>query len=939
LGWQLPSPQKPGLPEELLLELDDELLLDEELLLELDDELVVSSPPPPPAEALLVVLVGLPLPVSPPEPPKPPPGMTAPWAQPRKQARVTSSSAAWRRKRRSTGTSQGQRQEGSPMSGTHPPGRTLTRVGQVGARVNTACVRPASLAALLPRRYPARRMFWRTRSFWLAAGAVAYVAFAALQSLEAGLASPPPLARALALLALLGLPVLLALIWSITAPPTRGEDRVDPGARHAARAAATGIAMLLAARTGVGGPAFLALASAGTGLCSIASLVALARITSFGGLMTPPPSARRLEAAAVGALLWTVAVALPAARALAPERYAEVSPLLIEYASTVASLASLGLGIAVALRLRQTRRLELGVAERASAALLLGLAALIIGVLASIVEVSTPERLLPIVTAAAAGSMAASAVTQEATTLSRALRITLSVAALATPVALVAVALTQADLRRAGAVAFLACAFSAGAGLLAPRLSRWLAPEGSRWLEALDAATKAAMNPEPDAALEAALLTLRGAAGRRAAEIGGAALYRISPAEMVTVDRAGFAHTEAAPLPELLVPLCNDEPEQILRVDVARAVQVRRPELRPIVAWLDQREIAAVALVQDELSPVGVLVMPRGTRKAPMTLEEVRGLRALADRLGAVIGVSAALSRSRGRELASRGNVEELVEELAQLKAVMARDEGRLLAVATMLERPARLASYSPAARAAQQQIERLASADRPVTLLTAPGVDAVAWAALAHLASPRRLGPLTLVDGASAEEHELERWRHPLASPLRAASAGSLVLLDAHALPTEVQSYIGAALGDDCGLIVTLPSTVDAVVAAGRMSERLADRLGDRAVALPTLASRSEDLRTLALEYLGRIGVRLQSRPLGLSPQALAALLEHGWPGNDAELHATLLRAALVAEGEVIGTRELERIGFPVARGERSSGELPRIPGAESARKRRSSR
>lgn len=215
--------------------------------------------------------------------------------------------------------------------------------------------------------------------------------------------------------------------------------------------------------------------------------------------MTPPPSARRLEAAAVGALLWTVAVALPAARALAPERYAEVSPLLVEYASTVASLASLGLGIAVALRLRQTRRLELGVAERATAALLLGLAAPIIGVV--VVEVSTPERLLPIATAAAAGAMAASAATQEATTLSRSLRITLSVAALATPVAIIAVAVTQSDLRRAGAVAFVACAFSAGAGLLAPRLSRWLAPEGSRWLDALEAATKAAMNPEPDVAL------------------------------------------------------------------------------------------------------------------------------------------------------------------------------------------------------------------------------------------------------------------------------------------------------------------------------------------------------------------------------------------------------------------------------------------------------
>ncbi len=107
-------------------------------------------------------------------------------------------------------------------------------------------------------------------------------------------------------------------------------------------------------------------------------------------------------------------------------------------------------------------------------------------------------------------------------------------------------------------------------------------------------------------------------------------------------------------------------------------------------------------------------------------------------------------------------------------------------------------------------------------------------------------------------------------------------------------------------------------------MSERLADRLGDRAVALPTLADRAEDIRALALEHLGRIGVRLQSRPLGLDSHALAALLEHTWPGNEAELQATLLRASLITEGEVIGVRELDRIGFPIPREQQRSVPPP---------------
>jgi DNA-binding NtrC family response regulator len=245
------------------------------------------------------------------------------------------------------------------------------------------------------------------------------------------------------------------------------------------------------------------------------------------------------------------------------------------------------------------------------------------------------------------------------------------------------------------------------------------------------------------------------------------------------------------------------------------------------------------------------------------------------------------------------------------LSSARDRDAARFTAITRILERPARLASYSPAARATVERLEHLALAGKAISLLSAPGVDAIAWAALAHLASPHRNGPFVVIDGTQAAEHDLMRWREPDESPLGAAGAGSLFLLDAHALPENVQSFIAAALPEDVGIIVSIPATVDAMVAAGQLSERLADTLGDRTVALPTLASRAEDLRALSLEHLARIGVRLRNRPLGVSPKALAMLLEHTWPGNDAELYAALLRAALVAEKDVIQVGDLKRIGF----------------------------
>jgi transcriptional regulator with AAA-type ATPase domain len=823
-------------------------------------------------------------------------------------------------------------------------------------------------------------MFWRARSFWIAAGAVAYAAFAALQA-SGG--------RGPAWLALVGLPVLLALVWTATAPlggyaPPRTSEKEterDPAAlatndelhRSAARICFTGAAFLAATRTGPDSPWLDALGNLGAAVASMASLVAVARIPHPGGLLPVPDEARRLDAAAFASLFWTIAVALPAAVAIAPERTAALPPLAPAYVTVAASLASLGVSLAALQRTRAGRSLELGTGDRTAAALWLTLTALGVSVLAAALRVVSPERLLPVTAAGAALAVAWSAVAREATAVARALRVILALTVPAAPIALFAVYIAYAAPGQAGAVAFLACAACAVLGLAAPLLARRFAPERARFHDALDAATEAAMNPDPDAALETALTKLQGltpARGivRATAKAGGqgephvnAVVYRLAPPELVTVDRAGYMHTEAAEVPPRLIDLASAEPEHVLRTDVLRAVEVRRPDVRPLLTWLEQRGIGAAALILDSSGPIGVLTVPRSPAERPMSLEEVRLLRALADRLGAVLGVSSMLARSRDRENLARSELEALRAEASRKDAALKSGAARFQALARILERPARAAAYSPPARAAIDQLENLAQTGRPMTLLTPPGVDAIAWAALAHLASQKRSGAFVIVDGASPSEHDLLRFRDPVESPLHIAAGGTLVILDAQALPLEVQSYLGAALaarraspvgpamGDrttpandegrgrqgseatpegtvkqegspspiETGFIVAVPATVDSLVAAGRLSERLADQLGDRAVALPDLASRAEDLRALSLDYLVRIGMRLRGRPLGLDLPALALLGEHLWPGNDAELYAVLLRAALAAEGDVIGARELQAIGF--APGERS--------------------
>jgi transcriptional regulator of acetoin/glycerol metabolism len=317
--------------------------------------------------------------------------------------------------------------------------------------------------------------------------------------------------------------------------------------------------------------------------------------------------------------------------------------------------------------------------------------------------------------------------------------------------------------------------------------------------------------------------------------------------------------------------------------------------------------------------------VPRGARTAPLALEELRALRALADRLAAVIGVSAMLSRSRQREAEARAEADAQRARADEASRSLGAQTSRLTALARALERPARAAAYGPAARTAVEELERLAASTdasspgggsaRAVTLLAAPGIDVAAWIALVHLASPRRGGVLVLVDGTDPAHHDLGRWREAEDSPLRVASGGTLGILDAHALPAGVQSWLAGATPDDTGLVISVPATVDSLVASGRFDERLADRIGDRAVALPVLANRGEDLRGLCIDHLARIGVRMHGQPMGIDTAALALLAEHAWPGNDVELEALLLRAARAATGSVIGVRELSAAGFaPVA-------------------------
>jgi transcriptional regulator with GAF, ATPase, and Fis domain len=775
-------------------------------------------------------------------------------------------------------------------------------------------------------------MPYRSRSLLLALLGVSYVLVAAMRS--AG-------GREWGFLVLLALPPLLLLVWAHTVPPARGEDWVSPVTRSAARTAAFGGALLVAARVAPPDTApFDAIAALATATASTAALVAVAHIVPLGGLMVPPRRTKRLWAAGSVAFSGIAATAVALTAAAQPDR--PFSPAHADAAIALSAMFALVATIASTWLLRRLRRLDLGASERLSAAFAFAWVALVVGVPASLLRVAPMSHVLTGAAWLAAFTTTLACLARDPTTVDRAQRTLVAVTLVATPVGLFVASVAAQVPREAPLIGLVAITAGVVIGLFGRAMAIPLGPEQSRWLEAVRSATGAAPRAEPSAALDAILTTLRQGLGPTSES---AELWQLDPPARITVDRAGYPHSEPGmTFPQLLLELAQAEPEQTVRTAVLEALEVRRPDVRPALEWLRDRGALSLTLLTEEEGPIGALLLPGSQRSAPLSLEEVRALRALADRMTSLMGVASALTRAQAREVDAQKKADSFEDRALYVEHLLASGQQRHEAFGRKLARTALLAPYSPAARLSVEELERLGKAGAPVSLLTPPGIDPVPYAAVVHRASSRRGGPFVVVDAANSDEQRAEAWIHPTLSPLCLADGGTLVVISIAALSIEAQREIARALVErrspaghptplEVSLVVSVSTTVDVLVATGRLDPLLADRLGDRSVPLPPLGLRAEDLRAILVDRLARLGVHLRGQAMGLDPRALGRLIEHGWPGNEVELEDVLTRAVGVAEGDVITVAHLDQIGFVATPPALRRGSRPPGPGQHSLR------
>jgi DNA-binding NtrC family response regulator len=92
----------------------------------------------------------------------------------------------------------------------------------------------------------------------------------------------------------------------------------------------------------------------------------------------------------------------------------------------------------------------------------------------------------------------------------------------------------------------------------------------------------------------------------------------------------------------------------------------------------------------------------------------------------------------------------------------------------------------------------------------------------------------------------------------------------------------------------------------AGRVRDDLFAVLSAIEFTLPPLRQRREDIAGLAAVFAHEAAARAGRRVLAFTSEAEGLLHEARWPGNVAELRAAIDRACLLAEGDVIGVREV---------------------------------
>ena len=406
-------------------------------------------------------------------------------------------------------------------------------------------------------------------------------------------------------------------------------------------------------------------------------------------------------------------------------------------------------------------------------------------------------------------------------------------------------------------------------------------------------------------------------------------LYALQPPLRIRLERGERPDIRSGETPAAVIrALLADESRGILDLVTLQPRVVRDPAIRELVEVMQARSIGCVVPCVHLDHVEGSLLLPIGERVEPLSQVELEELCRLRDALGGALASALAQRRAElrihqlsllGREAERRiaaleGEVEQLRGQCDVLGRGLAEDQTLHVA-------------YSPSMRRVQTRAIELARVHDPVLLIAPPGSPVLPVSRFIHHHGPRSDAPFVVADCSAASPDEVmsllfgsndERsvgWFH-------SATGGTLLLRDLPALPKAAQARLAEALAKqnqalegDQGRRAAPPRIIATSRAPLDQLQRraaLAPGLAGRILTIPPLRERREDVPSLALLAIDRACRVLARDPVGIEQRAMAALVDHDWPGDVAELELVIELAVVRASGRSIVLGDLPPLAWP---------------------------
>ncbi len=235
--------------------------------------------------------------------------------------------------------------------------------------------------------------------------------------------------------------------------------------------------------------------------------------------------------------------------------------------------------------------------------------------------------------------------------------------------------------------------------------------------------------------------------------------------------------------------------------------------------------------------------------------------------------------------------------------------------------------------KAVFKKIEKVAKTDINVLVTGETGTGKELIAREIHKHSPRKDGPLVVINCGAIPENllESELFGHVKGAftgavatrngRFQEASGGTLFLDEIGEMPLHLQVKLLRAIqeksvtkvGDskaeavDIRVVAATHRHLEEMVKRGDFREDLYYRLNVVNLHLPPLRDRGEDVVVIANYLLKRYADEYDSKVKGFAPKAMTAIRKYAWPGNVRQLENRIKRAIVLCESGKIQPDDLD--------------------------------